>query len=134
MEIRKLQFIKNAQKEYLSLFGEKLEIDWNLMNKIEDLKYSPIGDFDKEVIMSKIDELCKKHSITFEQIYRNSTPGKRKTNNEINFLNEYFVWARYNKYNTGKICEVINRDRTLYYYYDKKNKQEATGKKQEEGR
>lgn len=118
MDAARLMFIKRVQREYIEKFGDKLEIDWSLMNK-ED---SPTKQYNDKVALSKLEELCKENGTTISNI-RNNRIYFTMFPKESKVLIDWCHWIRKNNYREHMACKLINKDRKLIYYYaNKKSK------------
>lgn len=116
MNSKQLGWIKQKQREYFDLFGEKLNIDFSI-----GLGFTRR---EKTVLTHTIfNELIEKYSPNLEVIR-----GKRlrlhheSRENERNFVEEFSIKILRGKLNVAEAAKLLNKDRSnIYHYAGKRN-------------
>lgn len=110
--LEKLEYIKKVQREYLKIFGEKLVVEFNATFGIKPRWVL----FNKEDCINKVNELCEKYSIDFEEFKKSKRVGcKAKP-----VMLQYVKHCIDNTYNLAHCAEIVNKDRTMMTYYKKR--------------
>ena len=123
-------FIKRVQREYKERFKETLEIDWNKMNGITEPFIPYSRSFNEDAALSKLNDLCNIHSTDIATIRNNNLRGA-KFRNEQYVLFKWCRWIRENGYFEGEASKLINKDRSLIYYYSNAKKGISKTKRKE---
>lgn len=115
MDIVKLAKIKEWQREYERLFGEKLIIDFELM-----AQNKPVNQ--EEILHNKLIEFCATYDTTVDNVVnRDKRIGKTKPR-ERKVLVDYSLFVFRHNFGLQLASEIIKRDRTAIYYYAYKKK------------
>lgn len=126
MQSNELSSIKRYQREFFATFGRRLEIDWEAMNGV---KSAPIEDFNyfteegKMLTAAKILDSCiKKHDADINKITNREKRLKSSDYvKERAAIVEFSKLVMHHKLNKINAAKLINRDRTMFYTYAKKN-------------
>jgi hypothetical protein len=120
MTLDKFETIKKYQRDYQETYGEKLYIDWAYMKdvpkKVYYRKYAPdLSLVDPEKILKKC---LKKYKANLEIIKDRSTRLHMHGNTKERMaVIEYSKRVLSNRCNAQEAANLINRDRSLLYYY-----------------
>lgn len=121
MNVRELMYAKKVQREFRSLFGKDLVIDFPLMNGIVEDK-NPDVPLSLDTYLS---HCMRKHNLTITEISTKLRPGNRKRSEVEERIRkciaEYGMYAYENGFNLKKAASLINKDRKTLYYYAKGN-------------
>lgn len=120
MTADKINKIKSYQREYEKLYGEKLFIDWGSMKDVPKKVY--FRKFAPEIRMidpSKILKKClKKYGADMEIIKcRDKRLHMNGNMKEKMAIIEFSKRVLNSKCNVQEAANLINRDRSLLYYY-----------------
>lgn len=112
----KLQFIKQAQREYKERFGEDLYIDFEATKKI----MSPLVYEDPETIDRFLKYCIEKHGAD-ESLIKSGRRRIFRTRNprEAMAMAEFSYHVIRQKWCIKYSAKLINRDRTLIHYFSK---------------
>lgn len=120
MTAEQIEKIKKYQREYKRLYGEKLHIDWPCMKdvprRVYYRKYAPeIPLVDPEKILNSC---VKKYKANIDIIKDRSTRIHMHGNTKERMaIIEFSKRVLKNKCNVQEAANLINRDRSLLYYY-----------------
>ena len=120
MNEEQIERIRSYQREYKKMYGEKLYIDWPYMKgvpkKVYFRKYAPeIPMVDPEKILMKC---LKKHRADLQTIKDRSTRIHMHGNTKERLaIIEFSKRVLSNRCNVQEAANLINRDRSLLYYY-----------------
>ena len=120
MDVKELSTIKQYQKQFKTLFGKRLEIDWNAMNdnspsfgRRKKIKLAPIYDVE-EILKSCADKFgadIDKIKSRECRLHKSGNSRERRT------LQEFSKIILESRINVGEAAKIVNRDRTLLYHY-----------------
>jgi hypothetical protein len=126
MDQKRLMWIKLRQKEYQDLFNEKLEIDFALMNGVQNKTDNLFCTLTKNQMYALIDrefkKLLKKYNLKKEIVRINRKPGNqfKRSESDMNvraFLISFCTFIHQNRLNVKYAGSLINKERTLINYY-----------------
>lgn len=118
MNSKQLMWIKQRQREYFDLFGEKLNIDFSDVNGFNSREKAKLTN----IIFQ---ELISKYSPNLDVIR-----GKRlrlhheSRENERNFVREFSKKIMQGRLNVAEAARLLNKDRSNIYHYSNKRKNE----------
>lgn len=120
MTASKIAFAKELQHLYTEKFGEKLEIDWPLMNgireHIKERAFITSRKFDVEAATVELNSICKQYNTSIEAI-RALRRINRSNIAERSVLTDYARWAVKSNLSLRRSAQLFNKEATLLYKY-----------------
>lgn len=123
MTTAELAFINSVKKEYKEKFNKKLIIDFASMADTEETKFSTAKvsiervRFDVVKAKAKLEELCSKYGTSIEHIRKIKKIGLGTHPQEYDVVREYALWVIDQKFMMKNAMTIINKDRSLLYWY-----------------
>lgn len=115
MNNEKLVWIKARQKEYQELFGERLEVNFSVMNN-EEIEMSS-GVLCKEDVEEWINTQCTKRGISLDTIKTTKRIYRTTNSKEYKFLRDFGMFTRINKVPAILAGQCIGRCKSVVEHY-----------------
>lgn len=114
MTVTELSRIKKYQREFERDFGKKLHIDWVLIKDLR--KPEPVEELDLETLL---DECIEINNASRDVIDSGQKLSVKKTPRERKAIMDFCKKVIRLNANYDDAARLINRDRSLIYYYGK---------------
>lgn len=114
MTANQLNKIKQYQREYMELFGEKLHIDWLSMKQMK-AEYTIVDEKKDPEKMYR--ECLSKHNASHEKIISGKRLDDTSMEKERAAIREFCKDVIFYRIAKKEAARIINRDRTMIYYY-----------------
>lgn len=112
MTVQEIASIKEYQRDFKEKFNKRLEIDFNLMNEVDDLSLG------KKSLEEFLKDCTNKYNADIDKILnRKENLSKSTSNKERLALTEYSRAVITNRISTVQAAKVIKRDRSCLYYF-----------------
>jgi hypothetical protein len=115
MNAQELMTIKGYQREFEEKYGKKLIIDWNSMKGVRRSKGN-----NTPTAQELLDQALVKYSASLDVIKSGCRLFMNSHENERLAIEDFCKNIAHHQINYGKAAKLINRDRSIIYYYEKR--------------